>query len=159
MIQWKELKDGAERFFVAESTRSIEPFELPVLLNELLDGWCENVLRGTELEPHTTLFFEVNCDTGRIIFASGTTAMRANGELEGCAVRAQALQDFWYDLDESDASESEFDSQVQEKVRQLSECMLAQIKEGRCGPIARARDVAFVAFGSEKDIEVLRTSI
>ena len=159
MTDWIALEGESGRFFVAESSRGLEESELSVLLGELLDGWSQHVLGNRELDPRTSLFFEVNCDTGRLILASGTETMRAKGLLDGCAIRAQSLQDFWYDLDESGASESEFTDGVHEKVRMISEEMLAQLRGGRCAAVAKASELSFVAFGVEREVEVLRSPI
>lgn len=66
------------------------------------------------------LLFEVNCDTGRLIAAATHSDRDTSSAVDGCSVRVQEIQDFWYYLSESDPSDEQFQAGVDHKVHELA---------------------------------------
>ncbi len=116
MTIWVDKSDKRGRFFDGGDFSGQKPSDyIPELLNCLLD----KVVGHEEFGKFDLLLFEVNCDTGRVIAAVTTLEKYLHGSVDGCSLRSQFIQDFWYDLLESKPSDEEFTAAISEKVREL----------------------------------------
>jgi hypothetical protein len=114
MATWTDKSDSRCRFFDGgESPNEREA------LDDLIACLQGNVFgKGTATE-FDLLLFEVNCDTGRLLAAATTSEQHARGIVDGCSLRVQEVQDFWYDLVERGPTGEEFSAAIAQKDRNL----------------------------------------
>jgi len=142
MIKWHELPSKQGKFFNGEMAGTLED-ALPEALTAILAKLAEYTwaTRGD-----VTVHLEAGVDTGRLI-AAIETAETTNRD--GCAVRLQGLQDFWYDTDEGVADEDTFASEIQNMRRKIGSAFLALLeREGRT-TLRDASTLRFVMAGGE----------
>lgn len=98
MKTWEDLSDSKTRFFDGGNSESDDPSrELEVLF----DYFNKHLLGSGNTKEFDLLLCEINCDTGRIILAATTHEKRNKKLIDGCSLRIQKIQDYWYDLNES----------------------------------------------------------
>ena len=142
MFKWHELPSKQGKFYTAELAGNLED-SLPAALTAILAKLAEYAwaTRGD-----VTVHLEAGVDTGRLIAAIETPE---TSKRDGCAVRLQGLQDFWYDTDEGVADEDTFASEIQNMRRQIGSAFLALLlREGRTA-LQDASTLRFVMAGAE----------
>jgi hypothetical protein len=116
MTTWMDKSNSKSRFLDGGESTATTTTEALRDLFACLQG--EIIGKGVAAD-FDLLLFEVNCDTGRLIVAATTTDRQTSGVVDGCSLRLQAVQDFWYDLLESGPSDQQFSAGVTHKVREL----------------------------------------
>jgi hypothetical protein len=130
MTTWTDKSDSKTRFLDGgESTATTTAGALAELFACLQ---TEIVGRGTATN-FNLLLFEVNCDTGRLLAAATTSGQHASGIVDGCSLRVQEVQDFWYDLLESGPSDEQFSTGITQYVLELGKAFrdvfMTRVKE------------------------------
>lgn len=151
-MEWLDESDSESRFYVAESLTEINGAEFLTFINELVVFVIRTII-GDRSVDYDKLFFEVNCDTGRILISPSTEEGRASGKLDGCAVRLPRLQDFWYDLDESGVSGEVFTEVVRNEIIRIGEQFGNQVENHIDALLLRSskQSIELIVFGSEPD--------
>lgn len=116
MTKWIDKSDSAGRFL---DGGDLSDKDTTVALAELFRCLQAEIIAKANAGEFDLLLFEVNCDTGRLIAAASTSVRRAVGLVDGCSIRLQKLQDFWYDQLANDPSDEQFVAEVKEQVRNL----------------------------------------
>lgn len=156
-MKWEDKSDSKSRFFTSECDTSIEGSEFINLINEFLLFIIESLINKSHAH-YDKLFLEINCDTGRIIMSPSTEAGRARGVLDGCAVRLQKLQDFWYDLDESGVSGDQFSENIRDMVLRIGRQFESEIEKLTGIFFLKYNNSFFelIVFGSESEEVIFR---
>ncbi|MDP1563493.1 MAG: hypothetical protein Q8M16_19090 [Pirellulaceae bacterium] len=116
MTTWTDKSDSKSRFLDGgESTASTTAEALVELFGCLK---TEIVGKGTA-NNFNLLLFEVNCDTGRLLAAATTSVKHKSGIVDGCSLRVQEVQDFWYDLLECGPSDEQFSTGIRQRIIEL----------------------------------------
>lgn len=115
MTTWTDKSDSKSRFLDGGESISTTAEAVEELFGCLQ---AEIVGKGTA-SNFNLLLFEVNCDTGRLLAAATTTDKHASGTVDGCSLRVQEVQDFWYDLLESGPSDEQFSKGIRQRVLEL----------------------------------------
>ena len=115
MTTWIDKSDSRGRFYDGGDTNltAVES------LSSLVDFLRRRALGDGNAKAFDLLLFEVNSDTGRLIVALTTMEKRMQGKSDGCSLRVQEIQDFWYDLFESEPPDDEFTLRITDYVRNL----------------------------------------
>ena len=116
MTVWTDKSDSKSRFFDGGECKASS---VDSALAELFSCLQTRILGNGTATNFDLLLFEVNCDTGRLIAAATTSDKHASGQVDGCSLRVQEVQDFWYDLLDSGPSDQEFSVRITEHVREL----------------------------------------
>lgn len=149
MIEWTDKSDRQTRFFVSEDNNH-SGLEVELLLKDVVAFLCTNVIGYGNAVEFGVILIEVNCDTGRLIAGVTTLENQAAGLTDGCAVRCQSLQDFWYDLDESEMSDDVFDRSIRSKVLEIGRLFREHLvlRLNDITPKASVNGFEFVVYGS-----------
>jgi hypothetical protein len=160
-LEWIDNSDSTSHFYSALSDGSIDEVQLKSIVVEVLQFMSTRFLQDKAAQQYDTLFIEVNCDTGQIIVSISNEETRINGSINGCSLRLVKLQDFWYDLDESGISGTEFCERINDKVLQIG-MLFSHVLEME-GNLLRfelkKQALKLVVFGSEPDKVVFQKLI
>lgn len=156
MIVWTDESSSRGRFLSGSAPR-----EMPVreALLGLFDVLLGRVLSEAGPERFDLLMLEVACDTGRLIAGASTHERWKKGLVQGCSVRVQALQDFWYDLVEAKVGDAALEVAVNEQVGRLGD-FFGGLVDKNINELRRFADPAgftLTVFGSEPGIAVTST--
>ena len=151
MMEWADGSDGSTRFFNADSDLDITEVNLKLTFRSILDFCSREIVGRNNAAYFDTLFFEAGCDSGRLIVAVGTLENQESGNVDGCSVYLERLQDYWYDLRARCLPGSDFCGEVESTEAQLAELFSQILTETiRSGgfrfPSQRLR---LIAYGSE----------
>jgi hypothetical protein len=149
MIEWGDKSDRGSRFYVGE-LRSSEPLSAVDAVRSMFDVMCERVLGEGNAVNFDVLMFEVNCDTGRLISGASTNEGWKSSRTDGCAIRVQEIQDYWYDLVDAGVAADEFSQLIKAKVVEIARIFrdLVVSNMGELRSKAGASGFKFVVFGS-----------
>lgn len=154
-MKWLDKSDSKSRFYISESSSEIYGAMFSSLIQELVLFIFETII-GNHITDYDKLFLEVNCDTGRIIISPSTEENRDSGKIDGCSVRLQRLQDFWYDLDESGVSGEVFNEKVRNEMVRIGEQFGIELENHLEALLLKSskQSIELIVFGNERD-EVL----
>lgn len=159
MIEWVDKSDRGSRFYLGE-LRSSEPVSAVDAVRSMFDLIRERILGEGNAADFDVLMFEVDCDTGRLIAGASTDEGWKSNRTDGCSIRVQEIQDFWYDLLDAGVPADEFSQSVKGKVVQIAgsfrELVVSAMEELR--PKAGERGFKLIVFGSTPGEVVLSES-
>lgn len=158
MTMWTDKSDSKSRFLDGgESTATTTAGALAELFTCLR---TEIVGKGTATD-FDLLLFEVNCDTGRLLAAATTSDQHASGTVDGCSLRVQKVQDFWYDLLESGPSDEEFSTGIGQHVLELGkafrEVFMAHLNE--LARYCSGDGFTYRVFGSDPGVAIYEEAV
>jgi len=116
MTSWTDKSDSKSRFFDGGESTATTTAEA---LNQLFACLRSTIVGQGTASNFDLLLFEVNCDTGRLLAAVTTSDRHAAGIADGCSLRVQTVQSFWYDLLETGPSDEQFTAGISQQVREL----------------------------------------
>lgn len=116
MTTWVDKSDNKSRFLDGGESSATTTIEA---LSDLLACLRSEIIGKGTATDFDLLLFEVNCDTGRLLAAATSSDQHASGKVDGCSLRVQEVQNFWYDLLESRPSDEQFSAGLSEQVREL----------------------------------------
>ena len=156
MIDWHDKSDRTSTFFDGQ-VRGDSATTTAAVLTDVFDFLLSKIVGKGNAAEFDRLFFEVNCDTGRVLAATTTNERRENGRIDGCSVRIQEIQDYWYDLIESGISDKEFTQAIASKVTELGQIfhreMSVHLEELRKN--CSKHGFKYIVFGSEPGVAYL----
>ncbi len=158
MMQWVESSGRNAKFFNAQSDAGIDEDSLRLVLKSMLDFCSSQIVGRGNATRFDTMFFETNCDSGRLFLGVGTEEGRASGKLDGCSVYLKKLQDYWYDLDAKKLSSSKFYQTVDHREMQLAELFSQTLANqiSTCELALTSSRLHLIAYGSGgEDDEVM----
>lgn len=117
MTTWTDKSDSKSRFFDGGEAEGHTTREA---IDKLFACLRRDVLGKGNSAEFDLILFEVNCDTGRLLVAATTREGYLKGLVDGCSLRVQEVQDFWYDLLEKGLSHEQFSAGVGRHVRHLA---------------------------------------
>lgn len=117
MRTWIDRSDATIRFH--DGGESPATNATTQALVELCAYLRNEILGKRSASDYDLLLFEVNCDTGRLIAAASTSARYTSGAADACSLRVQHVQDYWYDLLDSGATDEEFHTRISQEVKRL----------------------------------------
>jgi len=152
MIAWQDGSGRRGRFYDASTVA----LSLDEALTEMLEQLRTNIIGKGNAAGFDILMLEVNCDTGRLLAAATTEAKRSNGMTDGCSLRLQELQDYWYELVEEGVPDEEFTRRLMQHIsnvgRIFREKIASSLEELR--QYCSKDGFKFVVFGSEPGLEI-----
>jgi hypothetical protein len=116
MTTWIDKSDRRGTFFDGGDFAGLSPIDC---FRELFQCLREKIVEREAFGQFDLLLLEVNCDTGRVIVGVTTHDRHSSGKLDGCSLRCQFIQDYWYDLLESEPSDDEFTTGISARVREM----------------------------------------
>jgi hypothetical protein len=149
MTTWVDKSDKRGRFFDGGDFSGQKPNDC---ISELLNCLLDKIVGHQEFGQFDLLLFEVNCDTGRVIVAATTLEKYAYGSVDGCSLRSQPIQDFWYDLLESNPSDEKFTAAISERVFELGMAFRAGFIE-TANPIFSS-SFTYRVYGNDREVVV-----
>lgn len=158
MTKWTDKSDRNSRFLDGGESNAASISEA---LKDVFACLQSNIFnKGTALN-FDLILFEVNCDTGRLIAAATTSEQHAVGVADGCSLRVQEIQDFWYDLLEKGPSDAEFTEDIAQYVRKLGLAFRDQLVSHpeELRQSSSANGFAYRVFGSEHGVSVFEDFI
>lgn len=146
MTEWRELPSKVGQFWEADVAGDLGD-ALPVALASILEKLAEY---HWAIQGHVTVMLEASIDTGRLTAAVvADNGQGAATRRDGCSIRLQSLQDFWYDTDETAADAAVFDAAVEAMRHSISQAFVAVLqREGRIA-MPDADSLRFVMTGAE----------
>jgi hypothetical protein len=116
MTTWTDKSDSKSRFFDGGESKAVN---IDGALAELFACLQKEIVGKGTAKNFNLLLFEVNCDTGRLLAAATTSDQHRSGFVDGCSLRVQAVQDFWYDLLDTGPTDQGFSAGITKQVREL----------------------------------------
>jgi hypothetical protein len=148
MIVWVDKSDSGTRFFEGDSSEVSIPTH--VALNSILHVLQDRILGHGNADHFNVLMLEVNCDTGRLIAGASTEKGWERGRTDGCSVRVQEIQDYWYDLLDASMDDAQWASALRQRVLEIGTSFKSLVDASLEAIRSNAGDRGFrlVVFGS-----------
>lgn len=148
-MEWVDKSDKGSKFFVGKSDAATDDTSLTRVFASLLT-FLTATLSNSWSGRLGAILFEVNCDTGRILVALSAGQPITRECLDGCSLRMQKLQDFWYDLDESGVNGSGFSSRVSDEVKRIGHifCNVVRARRAELLSMSARGSISVIVYGS-----------
>jgi hypothetical protein len=148
LIEWLDHSDRSSRFFQGEIAQGNEP-STDDAVRALFSFLSERILGQGNAAEFSVLEFEVNCDTGRLTAAASRDAEAGRARKDGCSIRLQQVQDYWYDLVEAGAADEDFARRINAKALEIAQLFLncVQAAASQLKTQARGERFRFRAYG------------
>jgi hypothetical protein len=153
MINWHDKSDSISTFFDGEVCDE-GATSVDAILTEVIAFLLSNIIGKRNAADFDRLFLEVNCDTGRVLVAATTHEKRRKGQIDGCSVRIQRIQDHWYDLVESGKPDQEFTQAIAAKVTEVGQICRRIISEhlAELRKSCSKQGFRYIVFGSDHGV-------
>jgi hypothetical protein len=153
MIDWKNKSDRRSTFFDGIIHNNFDP-SMQETLAEVMRFLVLTIIGKGNAAKFDKLLFEVNCDTGRVLAAATTHENMTKARIDGCSVRIQKLQDYWYELIDSGMPEKEFENAIADKVVELGQMFhrLLSVHTEELRKNCSDRGFIYTVFGSEPGV-------
>lgn len=149
MINWLDKSDRQSRFYIGE-IQSDEPISIEDAVDFLFAFMQEKILGVGNAINFDVLMFEVNCDTGRLIAGASTDLGWKSNRTDGCSIRVQKVQDYWYDLIDANVAADQFSQLIKKRVVEIA-CLFKEHVMSALGELRAKSDgkaIKFMVFGS-----------
>ncbi|QDT64702.1 hypothetical protein [Calycomorphotria hydatis] len=118
MIKWNDISDKHSRFFEGNDENHTSNNYTEAL--EALLGFLKSDILGKGNSQYVDLFFlKINTDSGRLIACATTKEKYSAGVADGCCIRCQAVQNYWYNLDDSGVADDVFEIKITEHSKEI----------------------------------------
>ncbi len=150
VIRWTNASRDGERFFVGEAGDALTT---DVALRALFLAMQERILGEGNAAGFDRLMLEVCCDTGRLIVGASTEERWKGGATDGCSLRVQELQDYWYDQVDAGLADDDFVEAIRRRVEDIGLSFKALVDQSHPTLRAKAAQPGFklLVFGSSSD--------
>lgn len=156
MIEWTDASGRHSHFFVGECLEGSE-LSIADAIRLMVDLLNQELLGKGHAANFEIVMFEVNCDSGRLIAGASTLKGWQASRTDGCSIRLQEVQDYWYDLVEAGLSAEEFAPAIRRKILEVGTMFRDEIASRAESLIAKASKEGFklIVFGSNPGEELL----
>jgi len=150
IIHWTDSSRAGERFLLGEPEHAITT---SMALAALVLALQEHILGEGNATGFDRLMLEVCCDTGRLIVGASTEERWIAGATDGCSLRVQDLQDYWYDQLEAGLAEDDFVEVIRRRVEEIGLSFKALVDQSLITIRQKAARPGFklLVFGSSSD--------